>query len=91
MTFRFLSSFDRSFKALSQPQQEKVKKALEKFFDFIETGQHPMGLGLKKVRQDFWEIRVDLSLRIIFQQRHDLVTFILAGDHTQIRRFLKKS
>ena len=91
MTYRYLSSFDRSFKALSQPQRAKVKKALEKVFDFIEKGQRPSGLGLKKLVKDYWEIRVDRSLRLIFQQGDELLTFILVGDHNQIRRFLKKT
>jgi len=91
MTYRYLSSFDRSFKVLRQPQQAKVKKALEKVFDFIEKGQRPSGLGLKKLVKDYWEIRVDRSLRLIFQQGDELLTFILVGDHNQIRRFLKKS
>lgn len=91
MTYRYLSSFDRSFKALRQPQQAKAKKALEEVFDFIEKGQRPSGLGLKKLVKDYWEIRVDRSLRLIFQQGHELLTFILVGDHNQIRRFLKTS
>ncbi len=90
MTYRYLTSFDRSFRSLGQSQQGKVKKALERFFDFIETSQHPAGLGLKKLVKNYWEIRVDLSLRIIFQQDTGLVTFILVGDHNQIRRFLKR-
>ena len=90
MRFRYLGSFDRSFRKLSAERREKVAEAVEAFLDFYGTGIRPSGLGLKKLRNDFWEIRADLSTRIIFLLEKDCVTFALAGDHEEIRRFLRE-
>jgi hypothetical protein len=47
------------------------------------------GLGLKRLRGDFWEVRQGLKVRILFRWSGDLVEFLLAGDHDDVKRFLK--
>ena len=46
------------------------------------------GLGLKNFRGNYWEIRVDLHDRIIFELT-DRVRFWLVGNHDEIRAFMK--
>ncbi len=89
MRFEYLNSYDRSFKKLRSNTQKRIAKAISQFIDFILTGQKPEGLGLKKLHKDYWEIRVGLSIRILFELKSNLVTFILVGDHNQIKRFLR--
>ena len=91
MRFRYLASFDRSFKKLSAERRQRVRSALETFLDFYQTGIRPAGLGLKKLRRNFWEIRADLDTRVIFLLEKDCVTFVLVGDHDDIRRFLREA
>jgi len=88
MKFEYLNSYDRSFKKLPDNTQKRIAKVISRFIDFILTGQRPEGLGLKKLYKDYWEIRVGLSIRILFELKDNLVTFILVGDHNQIKRFL---
>jgi len=49
----------------------------------------PGGIGLKRLRDDYWEVRRGLHVRILFRWRDDLVEFVLAGDHGSIKNFLK--
>ena len=90
MRFRYLSSFDRSFRRLSREKQAKVRAALEGFLDFYKSGIRPEGLGIKKLRKRYWEIRVGLHIRIIFMLARDLVTFVLTGTHNDIKQFLRR-
>ena len=80
---------DRAYKRLSLPEMEKVDHAVEKLLSSLEDSQVPQGLGLKRLQEDQWEIRVDLRLRVGFQMRKDLVKFGIVGDHDSIRKFLK--
>ena len=91
MKFEYLNSYNRSFKKLPRNIQKNVSKAISQFIDFILSGQKPEGLGLKKLYKHYWEIRVGLSFRILFELKGNLVTFILVGDHNQIEQFLKTS
>lgn len=89
MKFEFKPSFDRSIKHLDLARKEKVKKAAVKTIDFFTTHLKPEGLGLKHLRGDYWEIRVTLKDRIIFRFSQNLVEFVLAGSHQEIKNFLK--
>jgi hypothetical protein len=48
-------------------------------------------MGLKRLRDDYWEIRQGLRNRILFRWEEDVIDFVLAGDHDSIREFLKSS
>jgi hypothetical protein len=49
----------------------------------------PAGIGLKRLKDDFWEVRQGVRNRILFRWRQDLIEFVLAGDHDSIKDFLK--
>jgi hypothetical protein len=49
----------------------------------------PAGIGLKRLKDDFWEVRQGLHNRVLFRWRHDFIEFVLAGDHDSIKDFLK--
>ncbi|MFA4889827.1 MAG: hypothetical protein WC628_09685 [Candidatus Omnitrophota bacterium] len=90
MRFEFKPSFDRSVKSLHSEEKEEVKAAAMQTIDLLSQDRiiHK-GIGLKRLKGDFWEIRKGLKVRIIFRWEGDLVEFILAGDHNDIKRYLK--
>jgi mRNA-degrading endonuclease RelE of RelBE toxin-antitoxin system len=88
--YEFKPSFDRSLKPLQPKQKADTKAACFNFLDLIEMRVPlPVGIGLKRLQDDFWEIRFGIHYRILFRWKHDLIEFILAGDHDSIKKFLK--
>lgn len=89
MLFEFKSSFDRKFKKLDPRRREKAQAAVESLLAYLDkkTPLKP-GLGLKNFQGNYWEIRVDLHDRIIFELT-DRITFWLIGSRNDIRRFIK--
>jgi hypothetical protein len=89
MPFEFATSFDRRFRKLSLPRQQKARAAIEALLGYLDR-QTPLrpGLGLKNFQKDYWEIRLDIHDRIIFQLT-DRVVFWLVGNHDEIRRFMR--
>ncbi|MBU0573963.1 MAG: hypothetical protein KKH83_05760 [Candidatus Margulisbacteria bacterium] len=83
------SQFERLYKKLGFQRQEQIKRAISELLAFFDSGVKTEGLGLKKLRKDYWEIRSTLKERILFSLQDDIVRFILVGDHESIRRFLK--
>jgi Txe/YoeB family toxin of Txe-Axe toxin-antitoxin module len=74
---------------LGRITQEKTISALDSFLDFINTRQKPEGLGLKKVYRNYWEIRLDIKNRVIFELKGGTINFAFVGDHNAVKRFLK--
>ena len=90
MTFEKKTSFERSWKNLDESRRHKAQEALAQLIGFFEGGPKPEGLGLKKLKQNFWEIRTDLKDRILFRLRGHRVEFVLIGNHDDIHRALKR-
>lgn len=89
MRLNYLKSYDRLFNKLTSPQQENAIKAIDALIEFIKTGKKPEGLGLKKVRSDYWEIRLSVKNRIIFEFKSDIINFAFVGSHNEVKKFLK--
>ncbi|MFH1857135.1 MAG: hypothetical protein ABH836_07965 [Candidatus Omnitrophota bacterium] len=88
MRYEYKTSFAQTVKRLPQAEKVKIKEAARELVVFFETRQKTKGLGLKKLKGDFWELRVDLKNRIIFRFKDDLVEFVIAGSHDKIKRYL---
>ena len=89
MRYRASSRFDRSIGHLESVRKHRVQAAIDQLVAAFETGQLPHGLGLKQVRPGLWELRAGISDRVVFARTGDLVEFLIAGNHDEIRRFLK--
>jgi mRNA-degrading endonuclease RelE of RelBE toxin-antitoxin system len=90
MNYEFKPSFEKSLKFLSARDKEEIKDVCLSFIDLIDgKTQIAKGLGLKKLIDDYWEIRKGLELRILFRWGRSSLEFVLAGNHDQIRNFLK--
>ncbi len=83
--------FTRSFeKSLAKThEKERVKQAVGLFIESFETQVKPHGLGLKKLAGSIWEIRAGLRIRVLFSLTSGELRFLLAGDHSQVKDFLK--
>ncbi len=89
MRYRVSPRFDRSVKRLDAHRTTRVQAAIDQLVAGFETGQIPPGIGLKQLKPQLWELRAGLSDRILFHRSGDLVTFLLAGNHDEVSRFLR--
>ncbi len=91
MTINYLKSYDRSFRKLDRAVQEKAIFAIDNLIEFLKTRQKPAGLGLKKVYKNYWEIRLDIRNRIIFEFAKDIINIAFVGGHNAIKTFLRSA
>ncbi len=90
MRFEFKPSFDRSIKSLPPTEKTDVKEVAFQLIDVLSKDrQIHQGLGLKRLKEDFWETRKGIKVRILFRWTGDLIEFVLAGNHDDVKRFLK--
>jgi mRNA-degrading endonuclease RelE of RelBE toxin-antitoxin system len=91
MRFEFKPSFERSLQALHPNNQQQVKNACLKTIEILSQDRFiHKGIGLKRLKGDYWEVRHGLRTRLIFRWNKDLVEFILAGSHDDVKRYLKR-
>ena len=87
--YRYLSSFDRSIRRFPAADMKHVERAIEQLLAHFSGGPRPIGLGLRKVSPVYWEVRATIDRRILFRLDGGLVTFVLAGNHDEIRRAIR--
>lgn len=90
MIINYLKSYDRSFRKLDKPIQGKTISAVDSLLKFLESRQKPEGLGLKKVYKSYWEVRIDIRNRIIFELQGNIINIAFVGNHNAIETFLKR-
>ena len=89
MRYAYQPSFLDTTRQLSRAQASKLLKAIEKFQQAIEGRQWPQGLGMTHLRDNYFEFRVDIHMRMIYRRSGDLIQDVLYGSHDRVRRFLK--
>ncbi len=90
MKFEFKPSFKRSIKPFSGKEKAEIKEVALQLIDMLSQDQSiHKGIGLKRLRDDFWEVRKGIKVRILFRWKGDSVEFVLAGNHDDVKRFLK--
>jgi Txe/YoeB family toxin of Txe-Axe toxin-antitoxin module len=89
MRYEYKPSFEKVFKKLGLNRQEEVINAISILMDFFENRKKAKGLGLKNLRENYWEIRINVKDRIIFTLEKDKVAFIIADNHDEIKKFLR--
>jgi hypothetical protein len=47
------------------------------------------GLGIRRLKDDFFEVRSGLGVRMIFKATKESLVFYDAGTHADVRRFLR--
>jgi len=89
--FNFKPSFKKSLNSLPKNDKNAVKESCAQLIEVL-GGKSLLrkGLGLKQLRKDWWEIRKGLKQRILFRWKGNEVDFVLAGNHDQIKRFLRR-
>ena len=86
----YLGSFDRSLQALPTPVRRRAVLAIHRLLEYFDGGARPQGLGLRKLRGDYWEVRAGLDKRVLFRLKKDTAMFVAVGSHHEIRRQIRE-
>ena len=82
-------AFRARVRAYPKATRGKIGLALQQLAkDFGHPHRH-RGLGIRKLAGSFFEIRVGLDIRLVFQNRADCLLFVMAGNHDEVQRFLR--
>ena len=85
-----LPGFERDIKKFQHEKKERLKNTLDTFNRFVTTGEKPFGFRFKKINKNKYEFRVDIRLRVVTRLEGDTFYLVKAGDHNEIKRYLRK-
>jgi hypothetical protein len=88
---RYLLSagFERILRRRHPAERMEIQRNIDALVRAFEARNLPVGFGIKKMSGPVWEFRIDLATRILFRWDKQSVTFLFAGNHNEVRQFLK--
>ena len=81
--------FRRKVRAMPEAQRREVVKALDAVRNVFGFPHQHTGLGIRRLRRNFFECRAGRDLRLIFEVLPAALLFHDAGNHDEVRQFIK--
>jgi len=81
--------FRATVREYPKPVRIEVARAIDLLQSSLGYPHRHSGLGIRKLVKNYFEMRVDLDLRLVFKVESDGIIFIFAGTHDEVRQFLK--
>lgn len=90
MNLVFGAGFQQGARALAPEDRQRLIDTVLAVPKALGSPHLHAGLGLRKIHpKGVWEVRVDVALRLVFTIIGNDVTFVLVGNHDEVRRYLK--
>ena len=85
----FSERFKAQSRALPVGRQKLVADAMAALNDAFGKPHLHSGLGIRRLKRDYFEFRVDRDTRILFKLEGSTAAILLMGNHDDIRRYIK--
>ncbi|MFZ3374286.1 MAG: hypothetical protein WA183_01900 [Chthoniobacterales bacterium] len=82
-------SFRRDVRKLPKLRRREVARAVDAVRDGFGKPHLHSGLGIRRLKRNYFECRGSLAIRLVFRADRGRLTFFAAGDHDTIRKLLK--
>jgi mRNA-degrading endonuclease RelE of RelBE toxin-antitoxin system len=79
----------KRLRSLPKEQRREVGEAIAGVQDAFGKPHRHAGLGVRKLARGYYEVRLGLGQRLVFEDRGDALHFKIFGNHDEVRRFLK--
>jgi mRNA-degrading endonuclease YafQ of YafQ-DinJ toxin-antitoxin module len=68
-----------------KPARVEIAKALDRLQDPLGQPHQHARFGIRKLVKNYFEVPVDLDLRLIFKVEPDSIIFVFPGSHDEVR------
>jgi mRNA-degrading endonuclease RelE of RelBE toxin-antitoxin system len=82
---RFLATLKR----LSETDVNRTEEALRVLPDCFGLPHRHAGISIRRLRKNMYECRAGLKVRILFRVHAQALEVLFAGNHDEVRRFVR--
>jgi len=86
----FNRSVTAALRGKSKSERRAIGLAIQNAQKHFGNPHSHSGLGIRKMTETYYELRVGLDYRLIFINEPDFLQFVAEGSHDQVKRFLKQ-
>ena len=85
----FLPRFASDAVSLPDDKRLEVERVLRRLSGEFGQPHLHSGLGIRRLRRNYFECRLGRDLRMVFRLEGSILTMVRIGDHEEIQSFLK--
>ena len=89
LSIEFSARFKAQSRALPAARQALVAHAVAALGDAFGKPHLHSGLGIQRLKRDYFEFRADRDTRMVFKLEGSTASVMLAGNHDDVQRFIK--
>lgn len=89
MQIELTKRFREEARALPKSRRRDIAHVLDSLQASFGKPHLHSGLGVRRLKRDYFECRAGLHLRMIFRAQRGMLQFVTLGNHEQVRAFLK--
>ncbi|MDQ6633111.1 MAG: hypothetical protein M3Y82_15380 [Verrucomicrobiota bacterium] len=86
---RFHHSVLKEIRSRTSKERREIGEKIAEAQNTMGQPHLHKGIGIRKLRNDYFEIRVGLKDRLVFAHTRNALVFELIGHHNEVQRFLK--
>ncbi len=91
MRIETAKSFVRSLRRRTDDELKSVATAMQSAAEMFGRPHLHTGIDIRRLGRNHFECRVGIDLRLVFRSERDALVFVLAGNHDEVRAFLKNA
>jgi len=89
LQIELLKSFRAQVRQLPKARRREIARAIDAMQEVFGKPHVHSGLGIRRLHRNYFECRAGLDIRLAFRTERGCLTFVAAGNHDDIRRFIK--
>ena len=91
MTILSRPSYRRSLKKFSDHKIAEINIAIARLPEAMGRPHLHSGLSIRRLRRAIFEVRAGLQIRVLFALESGDIVLLFAGDHDEVRAWLKEN
>lgn len=85
----FVARFASQARGLPEDKRFEIEAALRRLSEVFGQPHLHSGLGVRRLKNNYFECRVGRDLRMVFRLDGSVLTMLRIGNHEEVRSFLK--
>ena len=89
MQIELLKTFREQVRAMPKARRREIARVIDATRGGFGKPHLHSGLSIRRLRQNYFECRVGLNIRLAFRVERNRMIFVAAGDHDEIRKLIR--
>ena len=89
MQIELLKTFRTQVRQMPKARRREIARAIDATLAGFGKPHSHSGLSIQRLRENYFECRAGLDIRLAFRAERGRLIFVAAGNHDEIHRFIK--